>query len=101
MKQHRQFSGLKSSRNQTCLSVAIAYWLLATIPAQAHPGHSWQETNVTHLLGSPYHLAVLVFVGCGMWLAARFVHRTLPRRLLQGAGITALLAGAALLSIRF
>jgi len=47
-----------------------ARWLLAVLLlwtsgrlAQAHPGHALREAPATHLLTSPYHLALLVLGG--------------------------------------
>jgi hypothetical protein len=53
-----------------------------------------------HLLTSPDHLAVLVLGGVTLWLVGRFVQRQLPRRLLQGAGLAALLTAGVIWGIR-
>jgi peptidoglycan/LPS O-acetylase OafA/YrhL len=76
-------------------------WLLAFLAilpaaAQAHPGHSWSEASSSHLLTNPDHLAVLAAVGCVSWIAALWVSRRLPRRLLQCAGVGAVAAAAVL-----
>jgi hypothetical protein len=81
------------------LPLALGY-LLSVFSASAHPGHSLSGATPQHLLTSPYHLAVIAFVGIALWLAGRFVQRQLTRRLLQGAGFAAVLAAALIWGIR-
>jgi hypothetical protein len=73
---------------------------LSITSASAHPGHGLGEHGATHIVTSPYHLAVLALVGAALWLVGRFVQRQLPRRLLQGAGFAAILAAALIWGIR-
>jgi hypothetical protein len=68
--------------------------------AQAHPGHGLHDASATHILTSPYHLAVLTCSGAVLLLVARFVQRRLPRRLLQGAGLAALAVATVLWGLR-
>ena len=74
----------------------LAFLAILPAAAQAHPGHSWSEAGSSHLLTSPDHLAVLAAVGCVSWIAALWVSRRLPRRLLQCAGVGAVAAAAVL-----
>jgi hypothetical protein len=74
--------------------------LTLALAAQAHPGHDLRDASPQHLLTSPDHLALLALGGLALWLAGRFVPRQLPRRLLQGAGLTALLGAAVLWGVR-
>jgi uncharacterized membrane protein YfcA len=80
--------------------VALAMAALTPAPASAHPGHSLGDANAQHLLTSPDHLAVLALGGLGLWFAARLVQRRVPRQLLQGFGLLALLAAVVLRGIR-
>ena len=68
--------------------------------AQAHPGHSLHDASATHILTSPYHLAILASGGALLWFAARFIQRRLPRRLLQGAGLVAIATATVLWGLR-
>ena len=71
--------------------------LFVSACAQAHPGHGLLDQGAKHAITSPYHLGVLAAIGLGCWLVGRFATRSLlPRRLLQWAGATVLLAAAAL-----
>jgi hypothetical protein len=81
-------------------ALAIAYWLSAILSASAHPGHSLRDATASHLLTSPYHLAVLAGIGLGMLLLGRFVQRTLPRRVLHCGGFAALACAALLWGLR-
>jgi len=81
------------------LILGYGYWLSA-ISVSAHPGHGLGEHGAMHILSSPYHLAALALGGIALWLIGRFVQRQLPRRLLQGAGVLALLASAVLWGLR-
>jgi len=67
---------------------------LASGVAQAHPGHGLHEASASHVLTSPYHLAVLALSGATIWFSARWVERRLPRRLLQSIGIAAVMTAA-------
>ena len=74
--------------------------LTIALTAQAHPGHDLRDASPQHLLTSPDHLAVLALGGLALWLAGRFVQRQLPRRLLQGAGLAAILSAAVIWGVR-
>jgi peptidoglycan/LPS O-acetylase OafA/YrhL len=80
-------------------SLALGSLLLA-ISAFAHPGHDLRDATPQHLLTSPDHLAVLALGGVALWFAGRFVQRQLPRRLLQGAGLAAVLTAALIWGVR-
>jgi hypothetical protein len=71
--------------------IAITAFVLvhSILSATAHPGHDLGEHGPLHIVTSPYHMAMLALAGGGFLVAARFVRRRLPRRLLQGAGIAA------------
>jgi hypothetical protein len=73
---------------------------LASGVAQAHPGHGLHAAGAAHLLTSPYHLAVLALGGATIWVAARWVERRLPRRLLQLFGVVAVAAATVLMVLR-
>jgi hypothetical protein len=75
-------------------------YLFSVISASAHPGHSLGEHGATHIVTSPYHLTVLALGGAVLWLAGRLVQRQLPRRLLQSAGIAAVLTAALIWGVR-
>lgn len=74
--------------------------LLSAISASAHPGHDLRDATPQHLLISPDHLAVLALGGVALWFVGRFVQRQLPRRLLQRAGLAAVLAAALIWGVR-
>jgi hypothetical protein len=74
--------------------------LILALTAQAHPGHDLLDATPRHLLTSPDHLAVLTAGGVALWIAGRFVQRQLPRRLLQGVGLAAILVAAVVWGIR-
>ena len=83
------------------LKLLVSSSLLAvTLTTQAHPGHNLLDAPPRHLLTSPDHLAVLALGGVALWLAGRFVQRQLPRRLLQGAGLAAILSAAVIWGVR-
>jgi hypothetical protein len=83
------------------LKLLVSSSLLAVpLTSQAHPGHNLSDASPQHLLTSPDHLAVLAFGGIALWLAGRFVQRQLPRRLLQGAGLAAILSAAVIWGVR-
>jgi hypothetical protein len=81
-------------------AVTPAMGVLTVLPASAHPGHNLSDVNAQHLLTSPDHLAVLALGGLGLWFAARFVQRRLPRKLLQGLGLLALVTAVVLWGIQ-
>jgi hypothetical protein len=70
--------------------------IAATLPAHAHPGHAWSQASTTHVLTSPDHLAALAVAGLVVALAGCFIHRRLPRRMLQLGGAAALATAAML-----
>ena len=67
---------------------------LHPILARAHPGHSLGESSLSHVVTSPYHVLVLLVVGAALVVGGTVIQRRLPRRLLQGCGMLALVAGA-------
>ena len=75
---------------------AVTLLVVGALPANAHPGHSVLETSPTHILSSPYHIAVLALSGLTLFFGARLVQRQLPRRVLQVAGVIALIAAIAI-----
>lgn len=74
--------------------------LFAAFSVQAHPGHGLGALGAGHVLTSPYHLAILFTAGLALWIGGRFIHRELPRRILRGAGIAAVLTATAILGSR-
>ena len=83
------------------LKLLVSSSLLAiALTAQAHPGHDLRDASPQHLLTSPDHLALLALGGGALWLAGRFAQRQLPRRLLQGAGVAAMLSAAVIWGVR-
>ena len=66
----------------------------------AHPGHSLGEHGPMHVATSPYHLAFLALAGGGLMLAARFIRPLVPRRIVQSAGLVALVAAAVIWGVR-
>lgn len=83
------------------IKVLLSSSLLANaLTAQAHPGHDLRDASPQHLLTSPDHLALLALGGFALWLAGRFVQRQLPRRLLQGAGLAAMLSAVVVWGVR-
>ena len=84
---------MNCSTKENRLRIAGALALLATsLSARAHPGHSLHDASTAHLLTSPNHLAVLALGGVVFFTAGYFIQRRLPRRLLQGCGLAAVLA---------
>jgi len=81
----------------TTLAIAC---LLSAISTSAHPGHDLRDATPQHLLTSADHLAALALGGVALWFAGRFVQRQLPRRLLQGAGVAAVLTAAVIWGVR-
>jgi hypothetical protein len=67
---------------------------------EAHPGHALGDQGVLHAITSPYHLAALALLGAGLWFAARFFDKKVPRRTLRTLGVFAILAAAALWGLR-
>ena len=90
-------------RHISALRTVVSAALLAEFAsgiAHAHPGHILREASVSHLLTSPYHLAMLAISGATFWFSARWVERRLPRRLLQVCGVAAVTTAAVLSVIR-
>jgi len=69
---------------------------IGALSAHAHPGHGLGEHGAAHVMTSPYHLALLAGTGLALWFGGRFVQSQLPRRILQSAGVGAVLAAAAI-----
>jgi hypothetical protein len=71
---------------------------LATVTAGAHPGHGLSEANASHVLTSPYHLAVvagcLVTAALTLFAGAKVVQHPAARRTLQITAACAMLAAA-------
>ena len=74
--------------------------LAAGSSAQAHPGHSFSEANVSHVLSSPYHLAVLAAGGALMLMAAQLARQPVSQRLMRSGGTVALIGAVVLWSLR-
>lgn len=90
-----------AAANRLNLTAVISASLTAiAITGQAHPGHDLRDATPGHLLTSPDHLAVLALGGAALWLIGRFVQRQLPRRLLQGVGVAAILTAAVIWGVR-
>lgn len=86
---------------QIRLSLACLVALSASLAnVHAHPGHRLGEHGASHIVTSPYHLAMLGLTGVALYVVSRFVQRRLPRRLLQGAALAALVLTAALWGMR-
>ena len=68
------------------------------LSAHAHPGHSLLDTTAAHALTSPYHVAALALIGVMLFFGARLIQRQLPRRLLQAAGVIALVSAVTIWS---
>jgi len=97
----KPLSFVAAGANRLKLTAVISTSLTALgLTAQAHPGHDLRDATSLHLLTSPDHLAVLALGGAALWFAGRFVQRQLPRRLLQGAGLAAVLSAALIWGIR-
>ncbi len=79
--------------------VGLLAILTAGSSAQAHPGHSLSEANVSHVLTSPYHLAVLAAGGALMLAAAQLTRQSVSQRLLRSGGAVALLGAVVLWSL--
>jgi len=73
---------------------------LFALPAFAHPGHSLKDATAAHLVTSPYHLAILLLIGVGFFVGARFVHARLPRQVMNLTGIAFLLGAVVLWGLR-
>jgi len=65
--------------------------------APAHPGHGMLDQGPGHVVGSPYHLAMLALTGGVLLIGARWVEQKLPRRVMQVVGTLTLLATTTLL----
>jgi hypothetical protein len=83
---------LKPSRHFSRGLSALTLLVASALPVHAHPGHSLLDATATHALTSPYHLAVLVLSGVTLFFGARLVQRQRPRRLLQAAGVIAVVS---------
>ena len=66
----------------------------------AHPGHSLGEHGPLHVVTSPYHLAILALAGAGLMLVARFIRPLVLRRIVQSAGLIAMVAAAVIWGVR-
>lgn len=75
---------------------ALTLLTIVALQANAHPGHGVLESSPTHILTSPYHIAVLALSGLTLFFGARLVQRQLPRRVLQLTGVLALIAAIAI-----
>jgi len=51
----------------------LALLIAPAIPASAHPGHNPLSHGMDHLLTSPYHLMMVVGIGCGLFASALWV----------------------------
>jgi len=60
----------------------------------AHPGHDLMDHGSAHVVTSPYHLMCLAFLGVLAFGAARFARQRLSQRVLQFAGVIAVLGAA-------
>ncbi len=97
----KPLSFVAAGANRLKLTAVISSSLTAlALTAQAHPGHDLRDATPQHLFASPDHLAVLALGGVALWLAGRFVQRQLPRRLLQGTGLAAVLTAALVWGVR-
>ncbi len=74
--------------------------LVLALSVHAHPGHDWNDADARHLLTSTDHLAVLALAGIALCFGAHYVHDRLPRRLLQSAGIAAIVLAGVVWGIR-
>ena len=88
-----------TKQNRLCLAGALAL-LTSSLSTHAHPGHSLQDASTAHLFTSPDHLTVLALGGIGFFAAGYLIQRRLPRRLLQGSGVAAVLAAVVLWGLR-
>jgi hypothetical protein len=82
------------------LNASILAMALCLNRAHAHPGHSFAESNASHILTSPWHLLTLVVAGLAMFGVSRFAVRPAVRRGLQCGAALALLAAASLWGFR-
>jgi hypothetical protein len=83
-------------------ALTVLGWMASSAQTvQAHPGHALTEATVSHVLTSPYHLAVLALLGTVAWFGARFVQRQLLRRLLQTTGATLVFVAMSVWAVRF
>ena len=86
----------KPSRHFSRGLSAVALFAAGALSAHAHPGHSLLDTTPTHALTSPYHITVLALSGVALFFGARLIQRQMPRRLLQAAGVIALVSAVAI-----
>ena len=97
----KPLSFVAAGANRPKLTAVISASLTAlALTAQAHPGHDLRDATPQHLLTSPDHLAVLALGGVALWLTGRFAQRQLPRRILQGTGVAAILTAAVIWGVR-
>ncbi|MEY2409088.1 MAG: hypothetical protein QOF48_1758 [Verrucomicrobiota bacterium] len=81
-------------------AISTAAFLLSGASAMAHPGHGLLDRGATHLLASPYHIAVLSLMGAGCWIAARVLRRhARSKRFLHWSGSAALVAAVVLWAV--
>ncbi len=74
--------------------------VLSPLTALAHPGHGLAEESVSHYLTSPFHLAVLLALGCALMIAARFVTHATAKKVLLSTGTVAVVTALAVWGIR-
>jgi hypothetical protein len=76
--------------------------LFAALPPSlmAHPGHGVMDHGAGHVVTSPFHLAGLLAVAIAFFAAARVMKNPATKRLLRGAGATALLLVAAVWALK-
>lgn len=82
------------------LAATSAGWFAFAPVASAHPGHAITDASAAHVLSSPDHLAVLLLFAGLMATGAQFIHRRLPRRLLQSGAVATVVSAAALWGMR-
>lgn len=73
-------------------AVVTTAFLFSAAVARAHPGHPLHESDLTHVLGSPYHLTILAAGGLALLAGGTLVQRRLPRQVLRTVGALMLLA---------
>jgi len=71
----------------------FALILLLPLSAEAHPGHGLDGHGAAHFVSSPYHWAVFLGAGAGLFAMAQRAGRFAP--LLRAAGVLCLAFGAA------
>ena len=93
-------SFIKPTPIRLLTSAATAAIALSTTSVFAHPGHSLTDASMSHVLLSPYHLAMLAVSGVACYVGARFVQRQLPKQVLRHLGVVLLLSSAVLWGLR-